>query len=120
MTSKINNLISVLVLGALVAISGCGRDSDAVVVDFTKTVAVERHASPIPESTTFNVAVAAMISPKETFGYYRQLLDYIGVKLGREVQFIQRKTYGEINELLTWPLFVPGLMPPAKKSMISN
>jgi phosphonate transport system substrate-binding protein len=46
------------------------------------------------------VAVAAMISPKETFGYYRQLLDYIGVKLGREVQFIQRKTYGEINELL--------------------
>ena len=100
MTSKINILISVLVLAALVAISGCGRDSDAVVVDFTKTVAVERHASPIPESATFNVAVAAMISPKETFGYYRQLLDYIGVKLGREVQFIQRKTYGEINELL--------------------
>jgi len=46
------------------------------------------------------VAVAAMISPKETFGYYRQLLDYIGEQLGREVQFIQRKTYSEINELL--------------------
>jgi len=100
MKSMINKLINVLILAALVAISGCGRDSDAVVVDFTKTVAVERHASPIPESATFNVAVAAMISPKETFGYYRQLLDYIGVKLGREVQFIQRKTYGEINELL--------------------
>ncbi|MGD8715047.1 MAG: phosphate/phosphite/phosphonate ABC transporter substrate-binding protein [Desulfobacterales bacterium] len=46
------------------------------------------------------VAVAAIISPKETFAYYRQLLDYIGQKLGREIQFIQRKTYGEINELL--------------------
>ena len=46
------------------------------------------------------VAVAAIISPKETFAYYRQLLDYIGQKLGHEIQFIQRKTYGEINELL--------------------
>jgi phosphonate transport system substrate-binding protein len=27
-------------------------------------------------------------------------LDYIGQKMGREIQFIQRKTYGEINELL--------------------
>ena len=44
-------------------------------------------------------AVAAMISPKETFGYYRQLLDYIGEKLGRDVQFIQRKTYGEIIDI---------------------
>jgi phosphonate transport system substrate-binding protein len=46
------------------------------------------------------VAVAAMISPKETFVYYRQLLDYIGGKLDREIEFIQRKTYGEINELI--------------------
>ncbi len=69
-------------------------------VDFNQTIVVERSDSPIPELVAFNVAVAAMISPKETFGYYRQLLDYIGEKLGREVQFIQRKTYGEINGLL--------------------
>jgi phosphonate transport system substrate-binding protein len=100
MTSKLYVLISGIVLATLVVTTGCGRDSDAVVVDFTKTIAVERPESPIPELATINVAVAAMISPKETFGYYRQLLDYIGEKLGREVQFIQRKTYGEINELL--------------------
>jgi phosphonate transport system substrate-binding protein len=100
MTSKLCVLISVIILTSLAVVSGCGRDSDAVVVDFNKTIVVERPESPIPELTTFNVAVAAMISPKETFGYYRQLLDYIGEKLGREVQFIQRKTYGEINELL--------------------
>jgi phosphonate transport system substrate-binding protein len=41
-----------------------------------------------------------MISPKDTFVYYRQLLDYIGSHLDRDVQLIQRKTYGEINELL--------------------
>jgi phosphonate transport system substrate-binding protein len=41
-----------------------------------------------------------MISPKETFTYYRQLLDYIGRNLDQEIQLIQRKTYREINELL--------------------
>ena len=99
MTSK-TLLISSLILTMLIIISGCGKDTDAVVVDFTKTIAVEQPASRLPEAAAFNVAVAAMISPKETFGYYRLLLDYIGEKLGREVQFIQRKTYGEINELL--------------------
>jgi phosphonate transport system substrate-binding protein len=84
----------------VIVISGCGRDSDAVVVDFSKTVVVDRPISTEPESTQLKVAVAAIISPKETFAYYRQLLDYIGQKLGREIQFIQRKTYGEINELL--------------------
>jgi phosphonate transport system substrate-binding protein len=97
---KTGLLFGFLFLAMVIAVSGCGRDSDAVVVDFTKTIAVERPASQIPEAATFTVAVAAMISPKETFGYYRQMLDYIGERLGREVQFIQRKTYSEINELL--------------------
>lgn len=69
-------------------------------VDFEKTVMIERPASSISESRQLKVAVAAIISPKETFVYYRQLLDYIGQKLNREIEFIQRKTYGEINELL--------------------
>ena len=94
-----------LIIGCLIFfigiyVSGCSKDSDAVVVDFSKTVTVERPKSPAPESTQLKVAVAAIISPKETFIYYRQLLDYIGKKMDREIQFIQRKTYGEINELL--------------------
>ena len=86
---------------AMIALtSGCGGDSDPAVVDFSKTVVVDRPKSSVPESAQLKVAVAAIISPKETFVYYRQLLDYIGLKMGREIQFIQRKTYGEINELL--------------------
>jgi phosphonate transport system substrate-binding protein len=95
----------VLITGLVIFIGlspfhGCGRDRDAVVVDFEKTVTVERPAEPIGTTAQLNVAVAAIISPKETFVYYRQLLDYIGQKLDREIEFIQRKTYGEINELL--------------------
>ncbi len=100
MKSKICTLMGITLLAALVIMSGCGRDSDAVVVDFNNTVAVERPMSTEPESDRLKVAVGAMISPKETFAYYRQLLDYIGRKLGREIQFIQRKTYDEVNQLL--------------------
>jgi phosphonate transport system substrate-binding protein len=92
-------LFSYLLITVVMVVSGCGREAD-VVVDFSKTVTVEQPGTHIQKNPSLNVAVAAMISPKETFVYYRQLLDYIGEKLGREVQFIQRKTYGEINELL--------------------
>ena len=94
------HLIYCIIPVMLMVVSGCGRDSDAVVVDFSKTVAVDRPIASEPESAPLKVAVAAIISPKETFAYYRQLLDYIGHKLGRDIHFIQRKTYGEINELL--------------------
>jgi phosphonate transport system substrate-binding protein len=93
-------IIGCLIFVIGIYISGCGKDGDAVAVDFEKTVAVERPTSPASRSAQLKVAVAAIISPKETFIYYRQLLDYIGHKMGREIQFIQRKTYGEINDLL--------------------
>lgn len=78
---------------------GCSGDTDAVTVDFSKTVAMERSETESASHSPLRVAVGAMISPKETFVYYRQLLDYIGRKIGREIELIQRKTYGEINEL---------------------
>jgi phosphonate transport system substrate-binding protein len=100
MATGTKRLISCFIFVMLIAVYGCGGDSDAVVVDFSKTVAVERPISPDPGHAQLRVAVAAIISPKETFVFYRQLLDYIGAKLGREIEFVQRKTYGEINELL--------------------
>ncbi|UCB49360.1 MAG: PhnD/SsuA/transferrin family substrate-binding protein, partial [Deltaproteobacteria bacterium] len=78
---------------------GCGNDANTVVIDFSKAVAVGQPKGNSPERPRIRVAVGAMISPKETFIYYRQLLDYIGKKLGLEAQLIQRKTYDEINEL---------------------
>jgi len=46
------------------------------------------------------VAVGAMITPKEGFGYYRRLLDYIGRKVEMTVDYIDRKQYAEVNALL--------------------
>jgi phosphonate transport system substrate-binding protein len=100
MGKKANLLIACLIFAAGFYISGCGGDADVRIVDFSKTVAVEQPGKQQSENPYLKVAVAAMISPKDTFVYYRQLLDYIARNIGRDVQFIQRKTYGEINELL--------------------
>jgi phosphonate transport system substrate-binding protein len=89
-----------LCLAILLFIYACsGETTSYKSVDFSERVLVKRPAGQTYDLTQLRVAVAAVISPKETFVYYRQLLDYIGHKLGRKVQLIQRKTYSEINEL---------------------
>jgi len=47
------------------------------------------------------MAVAPVISPRETFNSrYRDLLNYLGDKLGLPVELVQGKTYAEINDLV--------------------
>ncbi|MCL4502181.1 MAG: phosphate/phosphite/phosphonate ABC transporter substrate-binding protein [Deltaproteobacteria bacterium] len=81
-------------------IVGCDSDRDKVKVDFSKTVPVPRPGQRTLQTPPLRVAVAAMVSPKETFDLYRQLLAYLGGKLGTDLEFVQRKTYAEIDELL--------------------
>ena len=88
------------VLALVLGVNGCSGDNDKVVVDFTKTVPVARPGDQPSQAPPLRVAVAAMISPKETFDLYRQLLAYLGRKLGKDLEFVQRKTYAEIDELL--------------------
>jgi phosphonate transport system substrate-binding protein len=81
-------------------VSGCTGDGDSRHVDFGKTVEVARPETSSISHKHLRVAVAAMVSPKETFVHYTELLTYLGNKLNQEVELVQRKTYGEINELL--------------------
>jgi phosphonate transport system substrate-binding protein len=80
-------------------VSGCGRDAGYTPVDFSNTVKIEKSTSIDDKARTLKVAVSAMISPKETFSTYRNLIDYIGDRLNYKIQLIQRKTYGAINDL---------------------
>lgn len=79
---------------------GCTRESDTIVVDFHKTAPAEKPSQEQPGAPSLRVAVGAMISPKETFVYYRQLIEYVGKKTQSPVELVQRKTYSEINQLL--------------------
>jgi phosphonate transport system substrate-binding protein len=84
----------------LLAASGCSGDSDTKKVNFSDTIDVAQPSATRPGKQVLRVAVGAMVSPRDTFVHYRELLDHIGSRLGTEVQLVQRKTYGEINYLL--------------------
>ena len=100
MRSRARVTFIILLASALFAlISGCSADADYKSVDFSKTVSIAHPETRTPQEQVLRVAVAAMISPKETFVYYKELLDYIGKKSGHNVQLIQRRTYDEVNAL---------------------
>lgn len=46
------------------------------------------------------IAVGAMTMPRETLSLYEELLRYVGDKMGRRVELVQRKTYQEVNDLI--------------------
>jgi len=41
-----------------------------------------------------------MITPEEGYAYYKRLLDYLGRNLGMKVNFVEKRTYAEVNTLL--------------------
>ena len=98
---RINSQVPILLIAGflLVSLFGCSSETGYKQIDFSKTMQVESPKPAPNDKPKLRVAVAAMISPKETLSYYRELLDYIGRKLGRDIILIQRRTYGEINEL---------------------
>jgi phosphonate transport system substrate-binding protein len=64
----------------------------------------ESPESPRPPSgavkAPVRIAVAPVISPRENFRLYRPLMDYLARELDRPVEFLQRPTYSEINDLV--------------------
>jgi phosphonate transport system substrate-binding protein len=100
LASFISFLAACFVALVVLGINGCSQDPEQVTVDFSKTVPVARPGDQKSGNPPLRVAVAAMVSPKETLELYRQLLTYLGHKLGKGVELVQRKTYAEVNELL--------------------
>lgn len=55
---------------------------------------------PVDHRPALRVSVAAMQSPADTFAAYSRFLERMGDRLDERVQFLQRRTYGEVNDLL--------------------
>jgi phosphonate transport system substrate-binding protein len=88
-------VILVLVAGVL---AGCAAPQASTVINLSQLdpLPVEGPTEVVP----LRVAVAAIISPKDTLDSYTPLLDYIGEKVDRPIELVQRRTYAEINELI--------------------
>lgn len=89
-------------LGALVLalLVSCGRATEYKRVRLNEAGPEVARVAVTPGKVLLRVAVAAVISPKETLKSYDALLDYVGKRLGRPVELIQRQTYAEINDLV--------------------
>ncbi len=87
------------------AFVSCTKSDDSkikkVEVDFSITDSTDKNHIGELTVKPLNVAIASMISPKETFSYYEELIKYVGDKLNIPIEFKQRKTYREVNEMLS-------------------
>jgi phosphonate transport system substrate-binding protein len=94
------NVLLVLFMLFLCGIVQCSGDKDDRVVVSTETVEKELPAVNDEDKDVLRFAVGGMITPKAGYGYYRELLDYLQVKLGRKILYVDRDDYAEINKLL--------------------
>lgn len=84
----------------IVVVTSCGRSEEKVVaVNLTEKMETARDFKPV-NGARLKIAIAAVISPKETAVYYDQMMQYVSRKMGRPVDIIQKKTYQEVNDLL--------------------
>ncbi len=84
-------------------ISCTNTKNDKVIVDFSDT-AIKEHSLNDDGSKAVYIAIASMTSPKETYIYYSELINYISDKVGYPIYIKQKKTYDEVNQLLDMTL----------------
>ncbi len=78
----------------ILSISGC--------VDKTEKIDLNIVQEPeaIINDSSVKVAIGSIVSPKESYGYYEDMIRYISRSLGVNVKIIQRRNYQEINDLI--------------------
>jgi phosphonate transport system substrate-binding protein len=57
-------------------------------------------AEPARRAATLRFSVAAMLSPQGSLAAYSHLFELMAERTGYQVEFVQRKTYREVNDLL--------------------
>ena len=93
-------LLATAIFFSLLVGLGCDRQKDTPQISLKQKVSVTPETQKTLVPGTIKIAVAAIISPKETFQSYRDLLDFISEQLGQPIQLVQRKTYQEVNDLI--------------------
>ncbi len=93
-------LLSLLLLILPIVLFSCKRSEEKrVAVDLSEKIQTQRDKNN-HKGQSLKIAIAAVVSPKETLKYYNEMMGYVSSKLGTPLEIIQRKTYGEINDML--------------------
>jgi phosphonate transport system substrate-binding protein len=91
-------LLAVVIVALVFAACGGSSAAQPPFIDLGERVRLP--TGGIDEVAPLRIAVAAILSPEGNIESYGALSDYIGTKLNRPVEIVQRRTYQEINDLL--------------------
>lgn len=75
-------------------------DGNRTTIDFGNNEQ-NKHLNDTTSSFKLPIAISSMVSPKETYTYYNDLGQFIAAKMGQKALLIQKKTYKEVNNLLS-------------------
>jgi len=90
---------TIFLLLVLFGFSCTNSENNKTVVDFSDTTPAEVNIHHHGTKPVY-IAIASMTSPKETYIYYSDLVNYISTKVGHPIYIKQKKTYEEVNMLL--------------------
>jgi phosphonate transport system substrate-binding protein len=98
----INRIISIIIFLSLTYTTSCisDRNKDAVQVSFNEDYKRTMELEEVDSIPTLRIAIAPVLSPKESFGYYQDLFEYMGERLQMKIEFRQRMTYEDVNTML--------------------
>lgn len=88
-----------LVCVSVAVLFGCNNNGTSKKISLEKREVTQQRAKE-RKKKPLRIAVGGMITPREGFVYYREFIDYVGEKLNRPVEFIDREKYEEINMLM--------------------
>ncbi|MFH1854051.1 MAG: phosphate/phosphite/phosphonate ABC transporter substrate-binding protein [Candidatus Omnitrophota bacterium] len=91
-------LLGCFIFLATISFVGCNRMESLEKIDLSDTVESEEIKSL--QRPEINICVGSMITPEEGYAYYKRLLDYIGQKLDLKINFVEKRTYAEVNTSL--------------------
>jgi phosphonate transport system substrate-binding protein len=88
-----------LVCVSAAVLFGCNNSGTSKKISLEKREVIQQRAEE-REERPLRIAVGGMITPREGFVYYREFINYVGEKLNRPVEFIDRENYDEVNLLM--------------------
>lgn len=101
--NRVSFLQIIYVLFFVLLLNGCNfNNKNNKIIEVSITKKNDSHYNNKEKKTKpiLRVIVSSMISPKETRIYYQDLFTYMSNNLDYNIEFLQRKTYKEVNDLL--------------------
>lgn len=88
-----------LLFSGIVIAAGCTKQEEKT-IRLGNGGAESGQPEPVQKEETVRIAVGGMITPKEGVAYYRDLLRYLQGRIGVKVEYVDRESYAEINDML--------------------